>query len=471
MFARITRFFALTAIGAIALGAAPIGVGGTERADALPLNPGVTGITVNETGPSYDVTLDCSTFLGSYSGLTLPARSGDTLTVHSINCDNYFFDVTTPWPLGNPPGYTASMTGSNGEGTWTADYWYNPSDPVAPVPAEFVLQPGTFVYIDNAPNNQYRAIDFHAVAELDDPNGVLAYSQSSSMGSYSSEFTIADGNWNHYLNGDNLCRLRSGTHVYSTVDLVINTDGDYTFRYVQATPDSYDLYNWLDNNPSRDGFIALYSEFDPANPDNNVVGCNDDLNGEFSYADSDYTMFVDSSGHIISNKYPQFSRNLTAGTYTLVLTQYDPHTASDWTNEPFATSTAKFEMWGPEGGFTIPEYSIEFDSQGGSACDPIVADIATPLALPTPTRDGYQFDGWFTDPEGGEQAPDGTLMPEPVDLTLYAHWSESEVVADSGGPEELAATGTSQTGPMVFAVLAMSASVGIAVFRRRAQLS
>ena len=458
----------ITAI--LAAGAAGVlVVAPSTMAGALPLGPGVQGVTVNAGAPNFDITLDCVEFLGSYAGLTMPARPGETLTVHSVNCENHFFDVTTPWPLGNPPGYNSSMTGSNGEGTWTADYWYNPSDPVSPVPQEFVLQAGTFVYIDNAPNNQYKPIDFHAVAPLDDPQGELAYSQTVSLTAGSSEFTIADGNWNHYLNGDNLCRLRSGTHVYATVDLTIETDGLFTFRYAAATPDSYYLYNWLDSNPSNDGFIALYSNFDPTNPDANVVGCNDDLNGEFSYADQDYSMFVDSAGKILSSKYPQFTTNLEAGNYTLVLTQYDQHTASDWSTVPYAASAVTFEMWGPDGGFAIPEYSIEFDSQGGSECEPISENLATPLNLPTPNRPGYQFDGWFTQPEGGDQAPDGTLMPSPVNITLYAHWSEAPATSSSGG--NLAETGANQAQPMIFAVLAISASIGIVVFRRRARLS
>lgn len=436
-------------------------------ASALPLNPGVAGVTVNSEAPNYDITLDCIEFLTSYAGLVTPARVGETMTVHTVNCDNFFFDVTTPWPIGNAPGYTAEMTGLGGEGTWHADYWFDANNPVAPLPDEFTLAAGTFIYIDNASNTAYKPIDFHGAATLDDPNGELAYSQSGHWSASSPEFTIVDGSWNHYLNGENTCRLRSGTHVYDQIPITVTSSGEFTFRYVSATPRNAALYNWLDENPSRDSFIALYTTFDPANPDSNVVGCNDDLNGEYTYADHDYSMFVDSAGHILHSHYPQFTTNLTPGDYVLVMTQYEVTHASDWTTTPYANSSGIFEMWGPAEGFNVPVYSITFDSRGGSAVNPVTESISVPLSLPTPTRAGYVFDGWFTAVEGGDQAPDGTVMPGPVSVTLYAHWS---VDSSSSSSADLAETGLKGTGSVIVAVFFISASFGIAVYRRRSRI-
>jgi len=41
--------------------------------------------------------------------------------------------------------------------------------------------------------------------------------------------------------------------------------------------------------------------------------------------------------------------------------------------------------------------------------------------LPVPTRSGHKFEGWFTDPENGEQVTSTT--PVRYDTTYYAHWS------------------------------------------------
>ena len=57
------------AIGALLSGlliAAPAVLMGVS-ANALPLNPGVSGVTVNTEAPDFDVTLDCVEFLSSYS--------------------------------------------------------------------------------------------------------------------------------------------------------------------------------------------------------------------------------------------------------------------------------------------------------------------------------------------------------------------------------------------------------------------
>ena len=41
--------------------------------------------------------------------------------------------------------------------------------------------------------------------------------------------------------------------------------------------------------------------------------------------------------------------------------------------------------------------------------------------LPTPTRDGYIFEGWFTEPEGGTKIDSSTIVTN-ENITYYAHW-------------------------------------------------
>ena len=57
------------------------------------------------------------------------------------------------------------------------------------------------------------------------------------------------------------------------------------------------------------------------------------------------------------------------------------------------------------------------------------------LALPTPTRVGYTFLGWFTEKDGGDKVESGGSVAKLADHTLYAHWSvegESESSKTSG---------------------------------------
>lgn len=42
--------------------------------------------------------------------------------------------------------------------------------------------------------------------------------------------------------------------------------------------------------------------------------------------------------------------------------------------------------------------------------------------LPTPTKDGYTFLGWYTEPDGGVEVTSDTIMQLHEDHTLYAHW-------------------------------------------------
>ena len=75
-------------------------------------------------------------------------------------------------------------------------------------------------------------------------------------------------------------------------------------------------------------------------------------------------------------------------------------------------------------------YTITFDANGGS-CDTSTADTngdGILTTLPTATRDGYTFDGWFTAKDGGEQVKEDYVFS--ADTTLYAHWTK---ISSGGG--------------------------------------
>lgn len=74
----------------------------------------------------------------------------------------------------------------------------------------------------------------------------------------------------------------------------------------------------------------------------------------------------------------------------------------------------------------IRTHTIHFNANGGSV------SISSKQAkaggtygdLPNPTRDGYIFDGWYTDINGGKQINFYTTVDLPSDqITLYAHWT------------------------------------------------
>lgn len=57
--------------------------------------------------------------------------------------------------------------------------------------------------------------------------------------------------------------------------------------------------------------------------------------------------------------------------------------------------------------------------------------------LPTPTREGYVFDGWYTQKRSGTRVTASSIVPD-VDTTLFAHWTEvrSYTVTVRGGDDQ-----------------------------------
>lgn len=104
-----------------------------------------------------------------------------------------------------------------------------------------------------------------------------------------------------------------------------------------------------------------------------------------------------------------------AGTYTITATiTYHPNGYSSLTSTEKATKTITVNpwtiTWNPNGGSVTPTSSTY--------------DGANAVSLPTPTRTGYNFVGWFTAASGGTQINDiGTTTKPTSNVTYYAHWT------------------------------------------------
>ena len=70
------------------------------------------------------------------------------------------------------------------------------------------------------------------------------------------------------------------------------------------------------------------------------------------------------------------------------------------------------------------EYNITFDANGGTCSETKgTARVGSAIGtLPTPTRDYYTFDGWYTAKEGGTQIISTYVQNNTAELKLYAHW-------------------------------------------------
>jgi uncharacterized repeat protein (TIGR02543 family) len=92
------------------------------------------------------------------------------------------------------------------------------------------------------------------------------------------------------------------------------------------------------------------------------------------------------------------------------------------------------------------EQEVAFDARGGTCAstDAAYAFGGRYSSLPDASREHYAFDGWFTEPEGGNLISVGTAVTEEGICTFYAHWSlvEQVVTFDANGGTCETETGT-----------------------------
>ncbi|MDY6061188.1 MAG: InlB B-repeat-containing protein, partial [Oscillospiraceae bacterium] len=73
-------------------------------------------------------------------------------------------------------------------------------------------------------------------------------------------------------------------------------------------------------------------------------------------------------------------------------------------------------------------HTVSFDANGGKCSDSSksVAYDSAYGELPVPTKDCYNFEGWFTAKDGGTQVKSDTKVLTDSNHTLYAHWALNE---------------------------------------------
>ena len=108
----------------------------------------------------------------------------------------------------------------------------------------------------------------------------------------------------------------------------------------------------------------------------------------------------------------------------------------DGAEEPFSFDTTITSDITLKAKWTLNTYTVTFDPNGGNelaeADKTKVVKIGEAYGeLPTPTRKGYNFAGWYTEAEEGTVVTANTTVSAMTDHTLYAHWTLIPPAADS----------------------------------------
>ncbi len=129
--------------------------------------------------------------------------------------------------------------------------------------------------------------------------------------------------------------------------------------------------------------------------------------------------------------YRNTSTPLRANTFTKTgHSFYRWNTKADGTGNSYRDGYSAYNL-GPKYGtidlyaqWTPNKYTVTFDPNGGS-CSTSSKQVTygNSWSLPSATRSGYTFDGWYTSPTGGTKIENNTTITITRDTTLYAHWN------------------------------------------------
>jgi|GEM_PF-835506 len=303
-------------------------------ATALP-----AGVTVANAGtlsaPDYTVTIDCDQlpdwdtydYENERDWVYLPLHAEDTATIEFTGCGEFSIWDNDDDDDRVTPQFTYTDGPDAGNAQVMGDEWVS-GDTIVPTGSAIEVGPDLELefYDDEGDPRGYFYVETPLLVDVDDPVGsLLTDIELLVPADADPDLVVADDPqyWDDdddlTLGGFDDCGIDSGDHFYASATVEVERSGTYTFRLADLLPTSRDL---LWSEPERyleDPFLALYSDFDPTDGHLGVVACDDDSDlDEFS------DFYLTSSGTVMSDRYPQFTVELQPGSYTLVLTSYNP---------------------------------------------------------------------------------------------------------------------------------------------------
>ncbi len=207
-------------------------------------------------------------------------------------------------------------------------------------------------------------------------------------------------------------------HLYSTWEI-----GTYTITFdtaggsaVNPVTGSYGTAVTAPAAPSKTGYTFI--GWDKTVPDT-IPGENITITAKWKI--NQYTVTFDSNGGTAVDAITQdYGTDITAP----AAPTREGYTFAGWENLP---ATMPAENVTVTAKWTVNQYTITFDSNGGTAVDAITQDYGTAVTAPTaPTKEGYTFAGWDKDIPASMPAEN---------ITITAKWTVNQytITFDSNG--------------------------------------
>jgi uncharacterized repeat protein (TIGR02543 family) len=182
----------------------------------------------------------------------------------------------------------------------------------------------------------------------------------------------------------------------------------------------------------------------------------------FASAHADVTLQLDGHQQTEYLVGAPFNKNAGAvqaivnGSVVATIALSDPDIRITFDSKRSGQATVTYTPWGKSASFnyTVRSGKITLDPNGGTlsskAQNPVLFSYQGKLPkLPTPTRAGYSFAGWYSAPAGGDKYASGKTAMSTSDYTLYAHWTGKKYKvsfnANGGSTPKLVVNGKSKT--------------------------
>lgn len=181
--------------------------------------------------------------------------------------------------------------------------------------------------------------------------------------------------------------------------------------------------------PTRENyrFLGWYTDPEFTNEWDSTVPVSGDMTIYAKWIYNEYTVTFDANGGTGSTS----AKVLYGSTATAPAVSRTGYSLSGWYTDSACTNawdintktvTEDVTLYA---GWTANSYKVTFNANGGSVgtSSKTVTYASTYGTLPTPSRTGYTFDGWYSASSGGTKITNTTKVSTAYNHTLYAHWS------------------------------------------------